>query len=174
MAQGERCFVDKSKSFWISRLCLVPHPEGGYFRYKFDASVVRKISSGAERKDYSGIYFMVTSDSPSRFHQMKSDEIWCYHAGAALTMHVINEHGIYQTFRIGPDLDRGEVLSQVMHAGWIFGASVDSGEYTLVSCTVVPGFDDAGYRLVVQPELLERYPQYRNIIAKMAYENLPK
>lgn len=117
---------------------------------------------------------MVTHDSPSHFHQMKSDEIWYYHSGDPMTMHVIDETGKYRTTRIGPNLERGEVLSVVMRGGWVFGASVDSGDYTLVSCAVVPGFDDADYRILTQSELLGRYPQYRDIILKMAYQNLPK
>lgn len=165
---------EEPKEFWINKLGLEPHPEGGYFRYVFGSNIVRKTASGAERKDYSGIYFMVTHDSPSHFHQMKSDEIWYYHSGAALTMHVIDEAGKYHTARLGPNPDRGEVLSIVMHGGWIFGASVDSGDYTLVSCAVVPGFDDADYRILTQSELLTRYPEYMDIILKMAYQTLPR
>ncbi|WP_256252405.1 cupin domain-containing protein [Burkholderia ubonensis] len=174
MAEESTHKIEKSKEFWIKKLGLAPHPEGGYFRYEFGSDVVRKTASGAERKDYSGIYYMVTHDSPSHFHQMKSDEIWYYHAGDALTMHAIDETGKYRTVRIGPNPDRGEVLSVVMHGGWIFGASVDSGDYTLVSCTVVPGFDEADYRILIQSELLEKYPEHRNVILKMTYKNFPK
>ncbi|WP_323120546.1 cupin domain-containing protein [Burkholderia alba] len=165
---------DKTQSFWIRKLGLIPHIEGGYFKYEFGSGTLRKTAHGAERKDYSGIYFMVTHDSPSRFHEMKSDEIWYYHAGAPLTMHVIDENGEYHTTRIGPDPDRGEVLSVVMRAGWIFGSSVDAGDYGLVSCLVVPGYDDADYRLVTQAELLKTYPAHRDIIMKMAYRVLPR
>jgi len=174
MAEDSKHRIEESKEFWIKKLGLEAHPEGGYYRYEFGSNVVRKTASGAERKDYSGIFFMVTHDSPSHFHQMVSDEIWYYHTGATLTMHVIDEAGKYHTTRIGPNPDRGEVLSAVMHGGWIFGASVDSGDYTLVSCAVVPGFDDADYRILTQSELLGRYPEYRDIIMKMAYQSLPK
>ncbi|MCA8383555.1 cupin domain-containing protein [Burkholderia cenocepacia] len=164
----------ESREFWMEKLGLEPHPEGGYFRYVFGSDIYRKTASGAERKNYSGIYFMVTHDSPSHFHQMISDEIWYYHSGDPLTMHVIDETGAYRTVRLGPHVEHGEVLSVVMRGGWIFGASVDSGDYTLVSCAVVPGFDDADYRILTQSELLGKYPQYRDAILKMAYQNLPK
>jgi hypothetical protein len=164
----------ESREFWMEKLGLEPHPEGGYFRYVFGSDIYRKTASGAERKNYSGIYFMVTHDSPSHFHQMISDEIWYYHSGDPLTMHVIDETGAYRTVRLGPHVEHGEVLSVVMRGGWIFGASVDSGDYTLVSCAVVPGFDDADYRILTQSQLLGKYPQYRDIILKMAYQNLPK
>lgn len=173
MAQDGKNVVERSRSFWIKKLGLVPHPEGGYFRYEFGSDIVRRTANGSERKDYSGIYFMVTHDSPSHFHQMKSDEIWYYHAGNVLTMHVIDQDGKYHMTRLGPDPERGEVLSVVMHGGWIFGASVESGDYTLVSCAVVPGFDDSDYRILTQSELLGKYPEYRNLIMKMAYQNLP-
>lgn len=167
MAQDSKHVVERSRSFWIKKLGLTAHPEGGYFRYEFGSDIVRKTADGSERKDYSGIYFMVTHDSPSHFHQMKSDEIWYYHAGNELTMHVIDQDGKYRTIRLGPDPERGEVLSVVMHGGWVFGASVDSGDYTLVSCTVVPGFDDSDYRILTQSELLGKYPEYRDIIMRL-------
>lgn len=165
---------EKPRSFWINKFNMIPHIEGGYFKYEFGSEVWRKTAEGEDRKNYSGIYFMVTHDSPSHFHQMKSDEIWYYHAGSALTMHIIDEKGEYRTLRIGPDPERGESLSAVMRAGWIFGSSVDDGDYGLVSCLVVPGYDDADYRLVVQSDLLEKYPQYRDIIMRMAYKAIPK
>ncbi|MET3631924.1 cupin domain-containing protein [Burkholderia sp. 572] len=174
MAKDNSIRHEEPKEFWIEKLGLEAHPEGGYFRYAFGSDVVRKTASGAERRDYSGIYFMVTHDSPSHFHQMKSDEIWYYHSGAPLTMHVIDEAGKYRTARLGPNLERGEVLSIVMRGGWIFGASVESGDYTLVSCAVVPGFDDADYRILTQSELLGKYPEYRDVILKMAYQSLPR
>ena len=174
MSNSNRSRPHESREFWMGKLGLEPHPEGGYFRYAFGSDIYRKTASGAERKNYSGIYFMVTHDSPSHFHQMISDEIWYYHSGDPLTMHVIDETGAYRTVRLGPHLEHGEVLSVVMRGGWIFGASVDSGDYTLVSCAVVPGFDDADYRILTQSQLLGKYPQYRDIILKMAYQNLPK
>lgn len=174
MSKTKSISNQQSSEFWKEKLGLEPHPEGGYFRYVFGSDIFRKTASGTERKNYSGIYFMVTHDSPSHFHQMVSDEIWYYHAGDPLTMHFIDEKGAYGTVRLGPNVEHGEVLSTVMHGGWIFGASVDSGDYTLVSCAVVPGFDDADYRILTQAELLEKYPKYRDIILKMAYQNLPK
>ncbi len=173
MAQDNKHVIERSRAFWIKRLDMAPHPEGGYFKYAFGSDIVRKTASGAERKDYSGIYFMVTHDSPSHFHQMVSDEIWYYHAGSALTMHVIDEQGKYHTTRLGPNPEHGDVLSVVMHGGWVFGASVDSGDYTLVSCAVVPGFDESDYRILTQSELLGKYPEYRSVIMKMAYQSLP-
>ncbi|WP_257828248.1 cupin domain-containing protein [Burkholderia glumae] len=164
---------EKKSDFWISKLGLQPHPEGGYFRLDFASEIVRAKLDGEKRRDYSDIYYMVTSSSPSRFHQMKSDELWYYHAGDSLTMHVIDESGHYRTFRLGSDIEHGDVLSVVMHAGWIFGASVDSGDYTLVSCAVVPGFDASDYRILSQSELLKKYGKYREIILKMAYEKVP-
>jgi predicted cupin superfamily sugar epimerase len=153
---------------------MIPHVEGGYFKYLFGSEVWRKTADGEDRRNYSGIHFMVTHDSPSHFHRMKSDEIWCYHAGSVLTMHIIDEQGEYRTMRIGPDPDRGESLSAVMRAGWIFGASVDEGDYGLASCLVVPGYDDADYQLLTRSELLEDYPACRDVIMKMACEIIPK
>ncbi|QRR11777.1 cupin domain-containing protein (plasmid) [Burkholderia sp. MS455] len=174
MAKDRKSKVEGSKEFWIKKLGLEAHPEGGYYRFAFGSDVVRKTANGAERRDYSGIYYMVTHDSPSHFHQMKSDEIWYYHSGAPLTMHFLDGAGKYHTARLGPNIEHGEALSIVMHGGWIFGASVDSGDFTLVSCAVVPGFDDVDYKILTQSKLLGKYPEYRDVILKMAYQSLPR
>jgi uncharacterized protein len=171
MPEFEKCEGQKSREFWIKRLCLTEHPEGGYYRYEFSSGVLRKTSKGRERKEYSGIYFLVTNDSPSRFHRMRSDEIWHYHIGDPLTMHVIDALGRYRQICIGPNIDHGQMLSAVMRAGWIFGASVDSGDFTLVSCTAVPGFDESDYKLFTQSELIEKFPKYKNIVERMALKD---
>uniref|UniRef100_UPI003BEF1D14 cupin domain-containing protein n=1 Tax=Burkholderia arboris TaxID=488730 RepID=UPI003BEF1D14 len=164
----------KDRTYWIRQLGLTPHPEGGYYRYVFGAEQSRMTAGGAVRRDFSGIFFLVTRDSPSHLHQLKSDEIWYFHAGHPLTMHVIDEEGAYHRILLGPDIDKGEILSVVMRAGWIFGSSVDEGDYGLVSCTVVPGYDDADYKLFTQAELLSRFPSQQEIIMKLAYKNVPE
>jgi predicted cupin superfamily sugar epimerase len=165
--------ASKNRETWINELNLEPHVEGGYFSFKFGSEKQRKTAAGQERRDYSCINFMVTHDSPSRFHVMDSDEIWHYHAGAPLTMHVIDKQGDYFVQRVGLDAAKGEMLSVAMKAGWIFGATVEDGDFTLVSCTVVPGFDERDYRLLTRAQLIAKYPHHSAIIDKLAYEKLP-
>ncbi|MCC5893907.1 MAG: cupin domain-containing protein [Alkalibacterium sp.] len=157
---------------WINELKLEPHPEGGYYR-QTDLSKETYQSSTKELPLYTTIYFLLTPDSPSHFHQLSSDEIWFYHAGQALTVHSLHPNGHYETTKLGLDISKGHMLHHTVPAGTIFGSTVDV-DYALVSCTVVPGFDFSDFKLFTQSDLLQRYPQHEPIIKKLAYDTLPE
>lgn len=70
----------KTEQEWVKELGLKPHPEGGYYVEKLASSYITKVN-GAERPLYTSIYFLLTANNPSHFHQLKSDEVWYYHAG---------------------------------------------------------------------------------------------
>nr|WP_162497247.1 cupin domain-containing protein [Salicibibacter kimchii] len=163
----------REASYWIERLHMVPHPEGGYFVENFSSKEKMETFDGRLRKTYSSIYFLLEPSSPSHFHRLKSDEVWYYHAGDPLTVHIIHLDGVYEAIEIGPDLDAGQKLSTVVPAGAIFGSSVYAN-YALVSCVVSPGFEYEDFELFTQAELLADYPQHEQIIRQLAYENMPK
>ena len=155
---------------WIKNLNLVSHPEGGYYRETFVAK--EEISSaalpsryGADRKHYTSIYFLLTGDQVSHFHRIKSDEIWAFHAGEPLNIHVIDSSGHYRVLRLGLDLDNEEMPQQMVPAGCWFGASLNQASgYSLVGCIVAPGFDFADFQLAERKELIELFPKHRSII----------
>lgn len=153
---------------WIEKLHLEPHPEGGFYKQ----TDVSGAAYGDEKRLplYTNIYFLLTKESPSHFHQLISDELWFYHGGNPLTVHTIKKDGTYEATVLG--LGDGMVPHHTVKAGDIFGSSVEEG-FALVSCTVVPGFDFEDFRLFTQNELLKDYPEYENIIRKLAYEELP-
>ncbi len=159
----------KTAQQWIEELNLVPHPEGGYYRQTDYAEEVYS-ENGKELPLYTNIYFLLTPDSPSHFHQLTSHEMWFYHAGNPLTVHSLHEDGSYSKVTLG--LGEGEVLHHNVHAGTIFGSTVDE-DYALVSCTVVPGFDFSDFKLFTKEDLLENYPNHQEIIGHLAYEKLP-
>ncbi|SDJ06722.1 cupin domain-containing protein [Natribacillus halophilus] len=161
----------KPASYWIDRLQMKAHPEGGYFVETFASNREMETTDGRRRRTYSSIYFLLEPSNPSHFHRLRSDEIWYYHAGEPLSVHVIHPDGTYEQIKIGPNLEEGQQLSAVVPAGSIFGSSVQS-HYALVSCLVSPGFVYADFELFTQAELLADYPQHAAIIRELAYERL--
>ncbi|MFC5528082.1 cupin domain-containing protein [Cohnella yongneupensis] len=171
--------MQQSPEYWISKLELTAHPEGGHYKITYEAE--EKISDQelsvkfkGQRLLYSSIYFLLQSQDFSRLHSLKSDELWYFHAGSSLTVHVIHEDGSYEEVQLGADLERGERLQYLVPKRAIFGSSVrDKDTYSLVGCMVAPGFDFQDFELFTQQELLAQYPQHSEVIRKLAYEELP-
>lgn len=164
---------------WVSKLGLTPHPEGGYYKRTFESDERindNELSVNFEgvRKLYTSIYFLLTSEDVSHFHRLKSDELWYYHGGSSLSIHVIDESGEYQEIKLGMNLDEGEVPQVLVKKNSIFGSSVSEKDTcSLVGCMVSPGFEFRDFELFSQKELLDKYPQHQEIIMKLAYKQLP-
>ena len=128
----------------IARLELKPHPEGGHFRETF-----RDPRTDADGRSVStAIYFLLAHGERSHWHRIDAVEIWHYYAGAALTLQISNNKG-RRSVRLGPDLAAGEVPQAIVppHA---WQAAESTGDWTLVGCTVAPGFDFAIFELAPQ------------------------
>jgi predicted cupin superfamily sugar epimerase len=162
-------------AFWIERLDLRPHPEGGYFRETYRAA--ETIESAALPKRFDGarafataIYFLITRDAFSAFHRIRSDELWHFYAGNAVTLAILDAGGRGQlaTESLGRDPARGELPQVVIPAGAWFAAEVAApGAFALVGCTVAPGFDFADFELGTRARLLASYPQHRGVIERL-------
>lgn len=157
---------------WVKNLGLQRHPEGGYFAEVYRADGLISGSAlpehGGDRPYLTSIYFMLPPGDLSRFHRLKSDEIWYHHCGGRLCIHQIDPQGWHSVFRLGKDLAAGDSLQVVIKAGCWFGAVVDGDEEALVGCAVAPGFDFADFELAVRAQLLAQYPQHEKIINRMA------
>jgi len=165
--------------YYISKLGLEPHPEGGYFKRTFESQEQitdqeLTVDFEGKRMLYTSIYFLLTSNDVSHFHRLQSDELWYYHAGSPLTIHIIDEDGVYKEIKLGINLDQGEVPQALVPKNSIFGSSVmDKDTFSLVGCMVSPGFEYKDFELFTQNELLLEYPQHKDVIMKMAYEIIP-
>lgn len=158
--------------YFIDNLNLVEHPEGGYYTSTFRAEdhiAVRDV----ERPIYTSIYFLLRSQDISHLHRLKSDELWYYHGGSSLTVHMIHPDGTYEAKKLGLNLEAGEVPQVAVPKNTIFGSSVDDPDtFSLVGCMVAPGFDFADFELFTQAELLADFPHHEEVIRKMAYEKI--
>lgn len=125
----------------IARLGLKPHPEGGHYRETFRDS--RIVNGG--RAASTAIYFLLARGERSHWHRVDAAEVWHYHAGSALTLRVTDDNG-ERVIRLGADLAGGEEPQAVVPAhAW--QAAESTGDWTLVGCTVAPGFDFATFEL---------------------------
>ena len=92
----------KNADFLIEKLQLTPHPEGGYFKEIFkstdliQAELLPQKYSGS-RVMYTSIYFLLKSNQVSHFHRLKSDELWSFHFGSSLIIHVLDKNGKFMS-----------------------------------------------------------------------------
>jgi uncharacterized protein len=161
----------KSAAYWIEKLNLEPHPEGGYYRQTYRADLLLKELSrqfSGPRPASTAIYFLLEGKNFSAFHRLQSDELWHFHLGASLTVHVIEPDGQYSEIHLGSNPEAGEVLQAVVRAGCWFASHIrDEKSFTLVGCTVAPGFDFDDFELAKRVQLIELYPQHRDLITKL-------
>jgi predicted cupin superfamily sugar epimerase len=125
----------------IARLELKPHPEGGHYRETFRDA--RTDAGGRARS--TAIYFLLARGERSHWHRIDAVEIWHYYAGSALTLKIADDDGQW-SFRLGPDVAAGE-LPQAIVPAHAWQSAESSGDWTLVGCTVAPGFDFAAFEL---------------------------
>jgi predicted cupin superfamily sugar epimerase len=159
--------------YWIDRLGLEPHPEGGWYRQTYRAEL--QIPHAALPASFSGsramataIYFLLDGGNFSAFHRLRSDEMWHFYAGEALVVHVIDAEGNHVELLLGNDPERGEEFQAVVKAGCWFASEVqDRQTFALVGCTVSPGFDFADFELGTRAELSRVYPKHKDLLERL-------
>ena len=98
---------------------------------------------------------------------MKSDEMWHFYSGSSLTLHIIDSKGQLNNILVGPNLEEGERFQVIVKSGCWFAASINEKKsYSLVGCTVSPGFDYRDWKIGNRKKLLEKYPHHKKIIEK--------
>jgi uncharacterized protein len=160
----------RTADYWITTLHLTRHPEGGYFRRTYQATEkIDKVNLperfGGPRLFSTAVYYLLPGQEFSAFHRLKSDELWHYYHGSPLTLYVIHPSGLLEKKKLGPDPDKGEAFQVSVNVGNWFAAEVqDREEYTLVGCTVAPGFDFDDFELGRRIDLLHRFPEHAALI----------
>ena len=137
----------------IEQLQLSPHPEGGHFRETYRASQTVPTPRGP-RPASTAILFLLQAGERSHWHRLESDEAWHFHAGGGLLVHELSPSGAALTTRLGMDLSCGEHTQHVVPAGhWFAAEPTSGGAWSLVSCTVAPGFDFTDFELAAPDQL---------------------
>ncbi len=157
----------------VAALGLRPHQEGGYFRETYRSPVLVPTPVGP-RSLVTSILYLLTSESPSRFHRLRFDEVWFYHAGLPTELFLLAPEqmppevgrGSYERLRLGP----GSPQALVPGGRWVAArvAPAESGAvngWSLVGCVVSPGFEYEDFELGVREKLESLFPAAAELIA---------
>jgi len=165
--------VNPTAKSYIDALELQAHPEGGFFKETYRSDLMFEVTRADDgtvvhRCASTGIYFLLETGNFSAFHRIKSDEMWHFYAGQALDVLELKATGELQCTRLGPDILQGEVHQYVVQANTWFASQVSAGgAFSLVGCSVAPGFDFADFCLADRDALLASFPQHGRIIVEL-------
>ncbi|WP_291651285.1 cupin domain-containing protein [Clostridium sp.] len=156
----------KNAEYYIKNLEMLPHVEGGYFKESFLSE--EKVR---EKKNlWSSIYFLLRTGEVSNFHRLKSDELWYYHDGEALTIYMISPQGELISKQLGINIESGEIPQVLVPKGYIFGSAMNNEGFSLVGCMVAPAFEYEEFELFEREYLLKLYPEHKDVIIKLTRE----
>ena len=161
--------MKKSKQ-WISKLNLQPHPEGGFYSEVYRSDEI--IESSFLSKRYSGsrsistsIYFLLNGNQFSAFHKIKSDEIWHFYDGSAIMLYLISDDGKLEIRKLGINIGKNEFPQILIPQNtWFAAEPIEKDGFTLVGCTVAPGFDFNDFELGKRKDLIRIFPQHQDFI----------
>ena len=147
--------------------------EGGWFIETYRAAEQIKkadLPSGlsGDRNISTSILYLLTSDTFSALHRLKSDEIFHFYFGDAVTMLQLQPDGSSEIVTLGHDIMNGQKIQMLIPKGAWQGAIVkEGGKYALMGCTVAPGFDYADYEQADRAQLLKIYPNQKEMITQL-------
>ncbi len=165
--------LEKGAAYFIKKLALEKHPEGGCFKEVYRSK--EKIPQASLPARFSGdrafstcIYFLLNKQDFSSFHKIRQDELWHFYEGSTLQMHFIDLLGNYHSARLGRNLEQGEQIQYtVPHNTWMAAEVIDKDSYSLIGATVAPGFEFADFVMPTEAELIKKYPQHQKIISRL-------
>jgi uncharacterized protein len=162
--------MEKNAQYWIEKLELIRHIEGGFYRQIYASK--KQCQEHGNRNLATCIFYLLDGNDFSAFHKINGDEIWHFLIGSSLNIYIFNEKDSkLKIVKLGKDLDKGENLQVIINEGNWFAAEVnDKSAFTLVGCTVIPGFEFKNFKLAEKKSLLLKFPSYKWIIEKLAKE----
>lgn len=157
----------------ITKLELDPHPEGGYFKEIYRSS---QVISGelwtpnrdSNRNSATSIYFLLEGNQVSKWHQLKSDELWYFHTGCSVHLHMFDLDGKYLLKRLGIDIFGGDEPQIIIPKGYIFAAELQTKErsFALMGCMVSPGFEFSDFKMMTFQEMSSFCKDNKKLIEK--------
>jgi hypothetical protein len=156
--------------YLIDHLGLKKHPEGGWFREVYRSEEILPEDALPER--YAGgrhistsIYFLLEGNDFSAFHRLGSDETWHFYSGCPLRLLLIHPDGTSASILLGQEPDKGMLWQYTIpHGTWFAARPLDLNSYSLIGCTVSPGFDFSDFELAVRDKLISAYPTHSSLI----------
>jgi predicted cupin superfamily sugar epimerase len=144
----------------VSKLEMSQHPEGGFFVETWRSAESTNISGRGLRHLGTSIYFLMPHGKVSKFHRLSSDEIWHFHQGDEISVILLHSNGTIEKRIVGPIGQKNAIPQAIIPKNTWFGATHEQPPchgYTLVGCTVSPGFEFSDFELGDRKSLLEEF-----------------
>jgi predicted cupin superfamily sugar epimerase len=162
--------MDHSADHWKQQLNLIHHVEGGWYSEVYRSAL--KISASNLPQQFNGdraicthIYFLLEKGEFSAFHRIRSDELWHFYSGDPLVIYEIDTDGTLTKHYLGRHPEQGQSLFCVIKAGnWFASEVMENSNYSLVGCTVSPGFDFADFELAKKGILSGKFKAHKELI----------
>lgn len=154
----------------ISLLSLVPHPEGGHFKETYRSQHrVNREGDAVSRSASTAIYYLLRGRERSTWHRIRSDEMWHFYDGVPLRIYVLEPDGGLSVLTLGHPLrHEGAQFQALVPAGRWFAAECEEPEgYSLVGCTVAPGFEFEEFEIGDESLLKQDWPEHAELIARL-------
>jgi len=166
--------MNENPDYWIEKLRMTAHPEGGYYSEVYRSNELITGLPGrysGQRCFSTSIFFLLKNEEFSAIHRIRSDEIWHYYVGTSGVGIYMLEHSGKKNVRIlGQEIGVGEELQVVINAGNWFGAKqIKQGSFALMGCTVAPGFEFKDFELGKRDELIKTFPQHQALIEMLTH-----
>ena len=157
--------MDKDLSI-INHFNLTPHPEGGWFRRTYTCTDPVSLKRG-DRNCASSILYFLKKGEKSCLHYLDSDEIWYFHFGSPVKLHLFSETD-YSSVTLGHSWSNDEIVQYVVKKGIVFGAELIEHDSALLSCSVSPGYVDEDFHWPSLSLLSSKFPEQKEIIKHLA------
>ncbi|MFZ1518000.1 MAG: cupin domain-containing protein [Ignavibacteriaceae bacterium] len=162
--------MNEKAKYYIQKLQLKKHPEGGYYREIYRAAesfFIEQPKKAIKRNVSTSIYFLLDGSQVSKFHRLRSDEQWHFYDGASVNIYIIDEKGKLKEIVLGKKSEQGEVFQTVIKKNCWFAAEVNNKRsFSLIGCTVSPGFDFSDFELADRATITNQYPKLSNLITR--------
>jgi predicted cupin superfamily sugar epimerase len=150
----------------VRELELAPHPEGGWYKETYRSAQTVQSPKHGERAAFTSILFLLEAPDVSRLHRLDAEELWNWHAGSPLDVHVLTNERGRESRRLGAS--PGQTFQTVIPADCWFGAEVPApGQWSLVGCVVAPGFEFRTFELADRAKLLAELPLESEVILRL-------
>ncbi len=163
--------MNEKALYYIQKLQLEKHPEGGYFKEIYRGGEMVLVDSPGKRRkrNYStSIYFLLEGNQVSKFHRLQSDELWHFYDGVSVLIYVIDNKGKLSRMTLGNRTEDGERYQAVIKKNNWFAAELSKEKsFALVGCTVSPGFDFSDFEFGEKGKLISQYPDLSNFVDRL-------
>lgn len=140
----------------IALLQLEKHPEGGAYRETYRSHVAAHTPE--DRSVCTAIYYLLRRGERSAWHRVRYDERYHFYSGDALELSLITSDGQWSRHRLGADLRAGERPQRLIPGG-VWQSAISLGAFSLIGCTVSPGFDFRDFEMIEAERLIDAFPQ---------------